>query len=171
MPTYWLDVGMRQMALASISGYQRYLSPHKGFKCAHRVLNGGKSCSEYVKQVITQEGLIAAIPASRQRFAACHAANQILQARVMRSQVEEEETRKRRNSSASCSNNPYDRSCLVSDCIPTSYDCNAVDCGSGLDCAIPDCGDCASGLDCGTLDCGGLDCGSADCSGCGSCSW
>jgi putative component of membrane protein insertase Oxa1/YidC/SpoIIIJ protein YidD len=155
MQTSWLNVGMRQMAITSITGYQKYLSPHKGFKCAHRVLYGGKSCSEYVKGAIATEGLLAAISASRQRFTACHSANQILQARLMRSQIEGEETRKRRNSASPCANNP---SCWVSDCIPTYVDCNAADCNSALDCGTPDCGDCGSGLDCGGADCG-------------SCSW
>jgi len=32
-----------------ISLYQRYVSPYKGFRCAHRVLHGGDSCSEYIQ--------------------------------------------------------------------------------------------------------------------------
>ncbi len=35
------------LAIAAITGYQRYLSPYKGFRCAHRVLHQGESCSQY----------------------------------------------------------------------------------------------------------------------------
>jgi putative component of membrane protein insertase Oxa1/YidC/SpoIIIJ protein YidD len=158
MQTYWLDTGMRQMAIASISGYQRYLSPHKGFKCAHRVLYGGKSCSEYVKQVIAQEGLVSAISASRHRFAACHTANHILQATAMRSEGEEnegdetEETRNRKNSSSPRSSNPYSDPCNSYYLVPSCVDCSGLDCISGLDCS-------------------GLDCSGAYCGDFGGCSW
>jgi putative component of membrane protein insertase Oxa1/YidC/SpoIIIJ protein YidD len=47
---------MRVLALAAIRGYQRWLSPHKGFCCALRV-TGGASCSAYGYQVIERFGL------------------------------------------------------------------------------------------------------------------
>jgi putative component of membrane protein insertase Oxa1/YidC/SpoIIIJ protein YidD len=34
-------------AIASLNTYQKYLSPHKGFSCPHRLAYGGDSCSEY----------------------------------------------------------------------------------------------------------------------------
>ena len=68
------------MAIASIDGYQKYISPRKGFSCAHRHLYGGESCSQYIKQLVAEEGLFAAVRASRQRFAACREANQTLRA-------------------------------------------------------------------------------------------
>lgn len=48
-----VDTPTRQIAIACIGGYQRYLSPHKGFVCAHRRLHGGDSCSQYVKTVLS----------------------------------------------------------------------------------------------------------------------
>jgi len=67
-------------AITSITGYQKYLSPYKGFSCAHRVLYGGESCSQYIKRILGEVGLSEAITASRQRFADCREAHQVIKA-------------------------------------------------------------------------------------------
>jgi putative component of membrane protein insertase Oxa1/YidC/SpoIIIJ protein YidD len=72
------------LAISAITGYQRYLSPHKGFRCAHRALHQGESCSQYVKREVQEEGLMAALRSSRVRFAECKEANQIIRARLLR---------------------------------------------------------------------------------------
>jgi putative component of membrane protein insertase Oxa1/YidC/SpoIIIJ protein YidD len=69
------------LAIAAITGYQRYLSPYKGFRCAHRVLYQGESCSQYVKRAVGEKGLLAARQSSRLRFIECNEANQIIQER------------------------------------------------------------------------------------------
>ncbi|WP_375539788.1 membrane protein insertion efficiency factor YidD [Cylindrospermum sp. FACHB-282] len=81
------DSFTRQISTTAITGYQRHISPHKGFACAHRVLYGGESCSEYIKGAIAQDGLKRALIKSRERFLACKQANQILH-----SQTEKERT-------------------------------------------------------------------------------
>ncbi|HAZ49213.1 MAG TPA: hypothetical protein DDW76_23430 [Cyanobacteria bacterium UBA11369] len=53
--------------IASIKAYQRYISPHKGFSCAHRLLYGGESCSGYIKGA-AQKGLLQALSSARERF-------------------------------------------------------------------------------------------------------
>lgn len=59
--------------LTGIALYQRWLSPHKGFRCAHAALYGGLSCSGAIARIIEQERLTSrAIPA---RFAACRQAS------------------------------------------------------------------------------------------------
>jgi putative component of membrane protein insertase Oxa1/YidC/SpoIIIJ protein YidD len=68
------------LAIAAINGYQRYLSPRKGFVCAHRVLLGGESCSEFIKQLTRTEGIWAALRSLRPRFQACRAAAKALRA-------------------------------------------------------------------------------------------
>ncbi len=68
------------LAVAAIAGYQRYISPRKGFVCAHRVLHGGESCSEFLKQVTRTEGFWKAIQSLRPRFRACRAAGKWLRA-------------------------------------------------------------------------------------------
>ncbi len=42
----------RRSIIVLIEWYQIYLSPRKGFCCAHRVLHGNDSCSEWVKRLI-----------------------------------------------------------------------------------------------------------------------
>lgn len=61
-------------ALAAIAGYQRWISPRKGYACAYRIAHGGTGCSGYAKQAIRDRGLIRALPQVRARFRACHAA-------------------------------------------------------------------------------------------------
>lgn len=57
-----------------IRGYQRHLSPRKGFTCAHLVARGGQSCSAAVRGIIAQYGVIRGIIPTMLRFAACYRA-------------------------------------------------------------------------------------------------
>jgi len=72
-----------RLAVAAINGYQRYLSPRKGFKCAHRKLHGQESCSQYIKRIVEQEGLGRALSLAPVRFKACSAASRILRAEMI----------------------------------------------------------------------------------------
>ncbi|PZO37511.1 MAG: hypothetical protein DCF19_18590 [Pseudanabaena frigida] len=76
-----LDVASRGLAVTAIRGYQKFISPYKGFSCAHRVLYGCESCSQYFKRVITEEGIFTAIANSKERFQECREANEILKKR------------------------------------------------------------------------------------------
>ncbi len=144
-------------AIASISGYQKYLSPYKGFACAHRVFYGGESCSQYVKRMLGEVGFSEAVKASHQRFADCREANQILKA----SQNANKNKNKRRqadNKNFSC-NDAYD----LAEC-----GCDGLDCLSNSNCDLGDCGnsDCCGNSDsCGSCDCCGSSdsCGNSDC--------
>ena len=62
------------IAIPSINAYQRHLSPRKGFVCPHRTLFGEASCSEYIKQKVGRDGVLAAANAAPARFRACKAA-------------------------------------------------------------------------------------------------
>ncbi|HIK06428.1 MAG TPA: membrane protein insertion efficiency factor YidD [Trichormus sp. M33_DOE_039] len=186
------DSWSRNLSTVAITGYQKYLSPHKGFSCAHRVLYGGESCSQYIKRVIAQEGLSVALLKSRQRFQDCKQANLLLRSptagrspsRRVSSLMEtrlssienpdtsededdleledEEETRESPPSRQISSFNQDSR-----DCSQCNTDCGDLPDCSSLDCSDVDC----SSLDCGNADCHSLDCGSADCGSwdCGSC--
>ena len=61
-----------------IRGYQRFLSPYKGFRCAHRVLHGGASCSEYVRIGLLEHGLLDTVRTLPQRAKECRQAAIIL---------------------------------------------------------------------------------------------
>lgn len=73
---------LTRAAVACITGYQRHLSPRKGFSCAYRVHTGGESCSQYVKRVLLEEGLVGAPAKTRARFAACQEAHLALRAQA-----------------------------------------------------------------------------------------
>lgn len=63
-----------------IHGYQKHISPRKGFRCAHRVYHGGVSCSEYIRRAIVAHGLRGTCPLARERFAQCRQAAQKMRA-------------------------------------------------------------------------------------------
>jgi putative component of membrane protein insertase Oxa1/YidC/SpoIIIJ protein YidD len=63
-----------RLAAAAIRGYQRWISPYKGFRCAHRALHGGHSCSEFARLAILEYGITQAWPGIRQQFRECRAA-------------------------------------------------------------------------------------------------
>jgi len=62
---------MRIVALAAIRGYQRWISPYKGFCCALRAHTGGDSCSSYGYLVIGRFGLRRGLGLLDRRLALC----------------------------------------------------------------------------------------------------
>ena len=63
---------LTRTALVAIGGYQRWVSPRKGWGCAYRLAHGGPGCSGFAKRAIAERGLLVAWPAIRQRFRDCH---------------------------------------------------------------------------------------------------
>ena len=51
--------------------YQRYISPYKGFSCAHRALRGGMSCSEFGLQQFQTKDPFRAYKETRMRMHEC----------------------------------------------------------------------------------------------------
>ena len=68
---------MRRLAITSIIGYQRYLSPHKGFCCAYHHETGKDSCSAYALRVVRRKGALALFTALPRQFARCREAYQM----------------------------------------------------------------------------------------------
>ncbi|BAZ19110.1 hypothetical protein NIES4071_109950 (plasmid) [Calothrix sp. NIES-4071] len=62
---------IRQLIVININWYQRCISPHKGYSCAHRVLHQGESCSQCVKRVFLEQDLSTAVKLTHQRFKEC----------------------------------------------------------------------------------------------------
>ncbi|MBN3881981.1 MULTISPECIES: membrane protein insertion efficiency factor YidD [unclassified Nostoc] len=161
------DSFTRQVSTAAITGYQKHISPHKGFACAHRILYGGESCSQYIKRVVAKEGLKAAFVNSRERFQACKQANQILRSQTENSEEStdgEADTQQGQQASGKVAQ----KSSFISSDNTNCFDCADLGCNCAQMVSMtPDCGS----LDCGAADCGSLDCSGADCSflDCGSC--
>lgn len=146
----------RRSATSFISFYQRYISPHKGFRCAHRVYHGGQSCSAYAKTAVQSHGLGAAIPLIRQRFADCSQAADMVGSQstlsVPKSSFDRSEAERRQQNSNCWADAACD--CATYGCPnPEIDDCTLLDgCDTG-----------ASGCDgCGEIDLGGCDVGGCD---------
>lgn len=193
MTTSTLDTFTRQTSSRAIAFYQLWISPHKGFVCAHRVLHRGESCSQYAKRTILEQGLWTAIPLMQERFEDCRVANEILKAR--RSRWERLQHRSMAIASGEPTPDPNTtpdtgveipdmaavipemavgatvlpkrRPCQENTC--RTSDCQNANCSDALDCleVLGDGTDClsdCSNYDWNGFDCGNLDCGSSDCS-------
>lgn len=149
-------------SIALINGYQRYLSPRKGFSCAYRIYyQDSTGCSGYAKRAITENGLLRAIPLIRKRFADCKAA-----AVAMSNANEEDDQNRPRRSNRQRLFNGFD--CLTgcgSICSASSGGgattpksgatdgCNALP-GSDSNCGCDALPNCTPSCDCGPCSCG-----------------
>lgn len=59
------------LALAAIAGYQRWISPYKGFRCAYRAHTGRCSCSQLGARAIRRFGTFDGIGVLRERLYRC----------------------------------------------------------------------------------------------------
>jgi uncharacterized protein len=55
----------------SIGAYQRYLSPHKGFCCAHRAHTSKRSCSAWGRAILQKLGFFAFLAFLPKQFERC----------------------------------------------------------------------------------------------------
>ncbi len=150
-----------KLALGAIWGYQRYISPYKGFRCAHSVLHGGTGCSGFAKHAIIESGFWGAIPDIRQRFRDCRSASETLRAACpVHSQRadddEDDKNRKKRRQRSDDACDCYEgvaAGCLGGSlCAGTSASSQPTEPPSGGgtdggnclpgDCSMPDCGSC-----------------------------
>ncbi len=69
-----IDSFVRSILVFFISLYQKYISPVKGFRCAHHALHKGETCSQFVKRSLLEYDLVTAIQSSQQRFNDCGSA-------------------------------------------------------------------------------------------------
>lgn len=120
-----------------ISFYQRRLSPLKGFSCAPRVLHGGDSCSQFVKDLILQLGPGAAVVPTRMRLAACREANEMLRTGAFWPNTRRDRRRggsrwrqwfRRGRNDVDDASDAFDDSTDGDGCGPDSVDCDFCDC-------------------------------------------
>ena len=89
-----MDFAARTIAVNCIEGYQRYISPYKGFCCAHRAVHDGASCSEWAKRAIKKVGVYSAFPLIIRRLKACNTSYQALKQLGMSSDEGNEKEKK-----------------------------------------------------------------------------
>lgn len=114
---------MKDFLIYLISLYQRWISPHKGFRCAHAALHDGPSCSQAVKSILSECGPLRGWPLIRERLAECRFAYRELQ------DEDPDSPRRRRR------RNGDDESCL------SDFDCGEPDlcCIAEAGCDVLDC--------------------------------
>lgn len=76
MPT--ISMLPRQIADRAIAGYQRHVSPRKGYRCAHGVVNGDTTCSAAIRDIVAEKGVLRAGVPSLRQFASCYRASMLL---------------------------------------------------------------------------------------------
>jgi len=113
-----------QAALAAIGLYQRFVSPHKGFRCAHAVQTGRRGCSALGARAIRRHGLWGGLGVLGCRLDACALSHE--EWRAARG------TPRLHRQSGLC-----DFDCGGADCNPFDA-CDVVDCA----CDAADCLDC-----------------------------
>jgi putative component of membrane protein insertase Oxa1/YidC/SpoIIIJ protein YidD len=102
---------INKLAIKTISSYQQYISPHKGFCCAYGVLNGAPSCSAYAKQQIKMHGIIKASGLIRSQFKKCKMAAETI--------AKDRKNNKQKSDKSDCLNCIPCTDCGLSDaCLP-----------------------------------------------------
>ncbi len=167
----WAErLGLRRVLVTvvkySIRDYQKFISPKKGFSCAHRKLHNGASCSTYFYQAVETYGLVQAVPMFQQRLEECREAHLVLKAidevnepEPETEDLKEKESNEKKPDSSEQSNESVDW------CNTGCGNINFPDCGT---CDFNhngtlDQGDCSSLSQCDGVDVGGCDVGGCDC--------
>lgn len=112
-----------QAALAMIGLYQRFISPHKGFRCAHAVQTGRRGCSALGARAIRRHGLWNGLGVLGCRLDACA--------------LSHEELRAARRPRLHPQSGLCDFDCGGADCNPLDS-CDVAECA----CDALDCADC-----------------------------
>ncbi|MEM8592784.1 MAG: membrane protein insertion efficiency factor YidD [Pseudomonadota bacterium] len=138
---------LANVALLGIYGYQRWLSPRKGYRCAYSVVHGGTGCSGYAKYAIRDHGLFRALPLIRARFADCKAAAVAFAAK--REDDGQEQRKKRENRREACC-------CAAEGAFYTPSACAGAGARSGSG-KILDLNPCDGDIGCGSCDACSID--------------
>ena len=121
------------VADAMIGGYQTWISPYKGFRCAHRALHGRSSCSQYGRRAVMRKGVVLAVPLMQRRFARCREAADIIRTSGTLDYETPRQQQKRPPADSSGAN------CDVSPCDISDVPCDVV---GDVACCVLD-GDCS----------------------------
>ncbi|WP_411883958.1 membrane protein insertion efficiency factor YidD [Polaromonas sp. YR568] len=112
---------LRLIAAGSIRTYQRYLSPHKGYRCAHRAHTGHSSCSEFARKLVLRHGLIALFRALPRQFQRCRNAYALMLAAAVAAAASPEQDPHKQNTRNSCGDACDPTDCISLDCGPCDF--------------------------------------------------
>lgn len=74
----WVTNAPRRGVDLAIRGYQKYLSPRKGFTCAYLVARGDRSCSAVIRGILAERGVMRGFVPTALQFVACYQAALLL---------------------------------------------------------------------------------------------
>ena len=131
MATHALESGVSSLAVLAIQAYRRWISPYKGFRCAHHALHERGSCSTYGLQVFQENGPRTAWRLLRTRFVECREAYETL----LMETTEERAERKRKKRAEK--REQYSDYCIPVEACPPS-DCAMIDFTPDRSCDLPD---------------------------------
>jgi len=60
-----------QIVRGLLRGYTRFVSPHKGYECAHRIVLGGESCSSFYNNALGNHKVLEATRLLHKRLQDC----------------------------------------------------------------------------------------------------
>lgn len=110
-----------RLALALIAGYQRYVSPHKGYCCAYRAHTARASCSALGYRAVRMRGVAAGLLILRERLFLCGVAHRRHAPKRRRPPLSQ-----RGDCDIGCGDLPFD-----GDCAGSKGDmCELANCGS-----------------------------------------
>jgi uncharacterized protein len=95
-------------ATQAIVGYQRFISPYKGFCCAYHHQTGRHSCSEYARRLVARRGAVALLQGLPRQFARCKTAYAVFLAQQQAQDQEERSGQRKRRWWEYCDCAPWD---------------------------------------------------------------
>ena len=84
-----MEVLINKIAIKAIHFYQKYLSPQKGYSCAHNALHGNGSCSSWAISLIESKGVLELASQFGARVSECNEASKKLSDKHKRKNNEE----------------------------------------------------------------------------------
>ena len=143
-----------KLALGAIWGYQQFISPYKGFRCAYAAHHGGTGCSGYAKYAIRDHGLWRALPIIRQRLRDCRVAYDEIKASCTcrdetlsdEERAELDARRRKDKKSGKCDN------CHCGDCAPMPGGCLGGGRAASSNNGCIDLNPCDGDIGCGSCD-------------------
>ena len=112
-----LDNVSKKTALFFINFYKAHISPYKGFRCAYAFRYNTDSCSDAIKRIIEDDGLIRGWSKIIERFRLCSIAYESTQEND-NTDTEDKEKKKKRNEA--CDDDTYSKLCVKT--------CNVAQC-------------------------------------------
>tara|TARA_Y100001960_G_scaffold328546_1_gene417599 strand:+ start:24010 stop:24465 length:456 start_codon:yes stop_codon:yes gene_type:complete len=135
----------RTIPLLLIRFYQKFISPHKGFRCASNVLHKNGSCSGIIFNIIKEQPISQWKSNIKNQFNCCKEANLTLKSQCnhqndKKEQENDNKNKKKKNSTLDC----------TSDLACCSAETGISNCFRSFKPNTKNCDDCTPDLDCGS---------------------